>query len=147
MINIIIWSILGGRKKLKNLNIALDANSIFFYSIFIMKNQILLKNIHPGEILLEEFLQPLGISQYQLGKDAGIPHSSVTRIIQGEQAITPEIAIKLATHFGVSEKFWLGLQADYDIEELRRKKTFLFSKKPKCTTIKKHPKSRNLINQ
>lgn len=93
-----------------------------------MKIKSKLKNVHPGEILLEEFLKPLGISQYELGKESGIPYSSITRIIKCKQSITPETGIKLSTYFGTSEKFWLGLQADYDIDELRRKKAFLFKK-------------------
>jgi addiction module HigA family antidote len=127
-------------------NIILDANSILYYSPFMITKD-LLDNIHPGEILLEEFLKPLDISQYQLGKDSEIPHSSITRIIQGEQAITPEVAIKLANYFDTSEKFWLGLQADYDIEELKRKKTFLFSKNRKRAIIKKLPKNHKLVIQ
>lgn len=113
-----------------------------------MKDHVWLENIHPGEILLEEFLQPMGISQYQLGMESGISHSSITRIIQRKQAITPEVAMKLASYFGTSEKFWLGLQADYDIEELRRKKAFLFSKGSKSTMARIGPKkNRELIIQ
>ena len=70
-----------------------------------MKDSNLLKNIHPGEILLEEFLQPLGISQYQLGKETGISHASITRIIKAEQSITPEVALKLAASRGQVENF------------------------------------------
>lgn len=93
-----------------------------------MPNKKLLTNIHPGEILLEEFLKPMDISQYQLGKESDISHSSITRVIKGEQSITPETAIKLAIYFGTSEKFWLGLQADYDLEVLKRQKAILFQK-------------------
>lgn len=118
---------------------------VFYRSV--VKNNNLLKNIHPGEILLEEFLNPLGISQYQLGKDAEISHSSITRIVNAQQAITPEVAMKLAAYFGTSEKFWLGLQADFDIEELKRKKTSLFPKDPKPTARKKHPKKLKLVSR
>lgn len=95
-----------------------------FYKYGLMKGKKLLKNIHPGEILLEEFLKPLGISQYQLAKEANISQASIKRIIKAEQSITPAIALKLASYFKVSGKLWLGLQADYDIEELKRNLSF-----------------------
>ena len=87
-----------------------------------MKGKDLLKNIHPGEVLLEDFLTPMGISQHKLAKDTGMPDSRITRIIKGEQAITVDTAIRLALFFGTSEKFWLGLQTDYDLAELKAKK-------------------------
>jgi antitoxin HigA-1 len=79
-----------------------------------------LKNIHPGEILLEEFLNPLVISAYRLSKDTGIPQTRISAIIKGNRRITADTALRLAKYFGNSAKFWLGLQDDYDIEEENR---------------------------
>ncbi|OYU97501.1 MAG: addiction module antidote protein, HigA family [Bacteroidetes bacterium B1(2017)] len=76
-----------------------------------------LKNIHPGEILLEEFLKPLAISQYQLSKDLGIPQTRVSQIIKGNRRITADTALRISQYFGNSAKFWLGLQDDFDLEE------------------------------
>ncbi len=76
-----------------------------------------LKNIHPGEILLEEFLKPMEVSAYRLSKDTGIPQTRISAIIKGNRAITADTALRLAKYFGVSAKFWLGLQDDFDIEE------------------------------
>ena len=76
-----------------------------------------LKNIHPGEILLEEFLNPLDISAYRLSKDIGIPQTRVSEIIRGNRRITADTALRLSKYFGNSPKFWLGLQDDFDIEE------------------------------
>ena len=76
-----------------------------------------LKNIHPGEILLEEFLMPLGISAYKLSKDIGIPQTRTSEILKGNRRITADTALRLSRYFGNSAKFWLGLQDDYDIEE------------------------------
>jgi addiction module HigA family antidote len=81
-----------------------------------------LTNIHPGEILLEEFLQPLGISAYRLSKDLEIPQTRISQIIQGKRRITADTALRLSSYFGNSAKFWLGLQDDYDIEEERNQK-------------------------
>lgn len=75
-----------------------------------------LKNIHPGEILLEEFLTPLSISAYRLSKDIGIPQTRISEIIKGKRRITADTAVRLSRYFGNSAKFWLGLQDDYDIE-------------------------------
>jgi antitoxin HigA-1 len=76
-----------------------------------------LKNIHPGEVLLEEFLKPMGVSAYKLSKDTGIPQTRISAIIKGNRAITADTALRLSKYFGVSAKFWLGLQDDFDIEE------------------------------
>ena len=76
-----------------------------------------IKNIHPGEILNEEFLSPLNISAYRLSKDTGIPQTRVSAIIKGSRRITADTALRLAKYFGNSAKFWLGLQDDFDIEE------------------------------
>ena len=76
-----------------------------------------LPNIHPGEILLEEFLKPMGLSAYKLSKDLGIPQTRTSQIIKGKRRITADTALRLSKYFGTSVKFWLGLQNDYDIEE------------------------------
>jgi len=76
-----------------------------------------LPNIHPGEVLLEEFLKPMGISAYRLSKDVGIPQTRTSQIIKGKRRITADTALRLSKYFGTSVKFWLGLQNDYDIEE------------------------------
>lgn len=76
-----------------------------------------LKNIHPGEILLKEFLEPMGVSAYRLSKDTGIPQTRISAIIKGNRSVTADTALRLSKYFGVSAKFWLGLQDDFDIEE------------------------------
>lgn len=76
-----------------------------------------IKNIHPGEVLLEEFLVPLGISAYRLSKDIGIPQTRTSEILKGHRRITADTALRLSKYFGNSAKFWLGLQDDFDIEE------------------------------
>ena len=72
--------------------------------------------IHPGEILLEEFLKPMGISQYRLAKDIHVPARRINEIVHGERAISPDTALRLSRYFGLSERFWLNLQARYDLE-------------------------------
>lgn len=81
-----------------------------------------LKNIHPGEILLEEFLQPLQITAYRLAKDTGIPQTRVSAILKGKRAVTAGTALRLSKYFGTTAKFWLGLQDDYDLEEEKTSK-------------------------
>ena len=81
-----------------------------------------LKNIHPGEILLEEFLIPLNISAYKLSKDLIIPQTRISEILKGRRRITADTALRLCNYFGNSAKFWLGLQDDYDLEEESIKK-------------------------
>ena len=76
-----------------------------------------LKNIHPGEVLQEEFLIPLQISAYRLSKDTGIPQTRISEIVKGNRRITADTALRLSKYFGTSAKFWLGLQDDYDLEE------------------------------
>lgn len=76
-----------------------------------------LKNIHPGEILNEEFLLPLTISAYRLSKDIGIPQTRISEIVKGRRRIPADTALRLSKYFGNSAKFWLGLQDDFDIEE------------------------------
>jgi addiction module HigA family antidote len=81
-----------------------------------------LPNIHPGEILLEEFLKPLKISAYKLSKDIGIPQTRTSEILKGRRRITADTALRLSYYFGNSARFWLGLQVDYDIEEEEKNK-------------------------
>lgn len=75
-----------------------------------------LKPIHPGEILMEEFLKPMGISQYKLAKDISVPARRINEIVQGKRAITPDTALRLSKYFSLSERFWINLQTRYDLE-------------------------------
>lgn len=72
--------------------------------------------IHPGEILMEEFLKPMEISQYRLAKDINVPARRINEIVQGKRSITPDTALRLSKYFGLSERFWINLQARYDLE-------------------------------
>ena len=72
--------------------------------------------IHPGEILMEEFLEPMRISQYRLAKDINVPPRRINEIVLGKRAITPDTALRLSLYFGLSERFWINLQTRYDIE-------------------------------
>ena len=72
--------------------------------------------VHPGEILLDEFLKPLGISQYRLAKDVSVPPRRINEIVRGSRAITADTALRLARFFGTSERFWLNLQTRYALE-------------------------------
>ena len=76
-----------------------------------------LDNIHPGEVLNEEFMKPLEISAYRLSKDLGIPQTRISEILKGRRRITADTALRLSKYFGNSAKFWLGLQDDFDLEE------------------------------
>ena len=80
-----------------------------------------LPNIHPGEILLEEFLVPMGLSQNRIARAIGVPPRRINEIVHGKRSITADTALRLARYFGTSEQFWMGLQADYDLEEARRR--------------------------
>jgi len=75
-----------------------------------------LSPVHPGEILLEEFMKPLGISQYRLAKDIGVPARRINEIVHGKRAVTADTALRLSRYFDMSERFWLNLQAQYDLE-------------------------------
>jgi len=79
-----------------------------------------LDNIHAGEVLLEDFLKPMEISQNALAKAIGVPPRRINEIVLKKRAVTPDTAIRLAKFFGTSVKFWIGLQADYDVEEAER---------------------------
>ena len=102
------------RRKLRMLN---NSQNIMDLQVPPSNKLKKLKNIHPGEILQEEFLLPLGLSAYKLSKDVGIPQTRVSEIIKGNRRITADTALRLSKYFGNSAKFWLGLQDDFDIEE------------------------------
>src|SRR5213594_4129167 len=76
-----------------------------------------LASVHPGEILRDEFLKPLGISQYRLAKDTSVPPRRINEIVRGTRAISADTALRLARYFGTSERFWLNLQSQYDLEK------------------------------
>ncbi|MEZ4270473.1 MAG: HigA family addiction module antitoxin [Myxococcota bacterium] len=82
-----------------------------------------LKNIHPGEILVEEFLKPMEITSYRLSKDIGVPPTRISEICHKRRSITADTALRFAKYFETSAKFWLGLQEDFDLEEQRRTKS------------------------
>ena len=94
-----------------------------------------LSNIHPGEILLEEFLKPMNISAYRLSKDLGIPQTRTSEIIKGKRRMTADTAIRLSYYFGNTAKFWLGLQNDFDLEEEKKIKAVDFKR---IKRIKEH---------
>src|SRR5438445_5769523 len=75
-----------------------------------------LRPIHPGEILLEEFLEPMGISQYRVAKDIGVPARRINEIVHGNRAVSADTALRLAKYFGTSERFWLNLQTRFELE-------------------------------
>ena len=81
-----------------------------------MTEEKLLPPICPGEILLEEFLEPMGISQYRLAKDISVSPRRINEIVHGKRAITPDTALRLSRFFGLSERFWINLQTRYDLE-------------------------------
>jgi addiction module HigA family antidote len=76
---------------------------------------------HPGEVLLEEFMVPMGLSQNRIAREIGVPPRRINEIVHGKRAITADTALRLARYFGMSEAFWMGLQADYDLEEARNR--------------------------
>jgi addiction module HigA family antidote len=75
--------------------------------------------IHPGEILIEEFLKPMGISQYQLARDIGVPAMRISKIVHGERGISADTALRLARYFGMSVEFWTGIQTHFEIENAK----------------------------
>lgn len=81
-----------------------------------MSEEKLLSPIHPGEVLLEEFLEPMEISQYRLAKDIGVPPRRINEIVHGKRGITADTALRLSRYFGMSERFWMNLQTRYDLE-------------------------------
>lgn len=117
--NHIINQIKDNLKKKKNIYAV-----IFYYKIIeeVISTKNKIPNIHPGEILNEEFLIPMSISAYKLSKDIGVPQTRISKIIQGKRSITADTALRLSKYFGNSSKFWLGLQNDFDLEETKRTK-------------------------
>ena len=93
-----------------------------------------LSNVHPGEILLEEFLKPLNITAYKLSKDIGILQTRTHEILKCNRGITADTALRLSLYFGNSAKFWLGLQDDYNLEEAQKAKRQEFNKIKKIKT-------------
>jgi addiction module HigA family antidote len=85
-----------------------------------MKPTNVLPNIHPGEVLREEFLVPLGLSQNRLARELGVPPRRINEIVLEKRAVTADTALRLALFFGTSEGFWMSLQADFDLERTRR---------------------------
>lgn len=98
-----------------------------------------LANVHPGEILFYEFLEPLEITAYRLSKDLKIPQTRISEIIKGNRRITADTALRLSQYFGNSAKFWLGIQDDYDIEEERE------NKKADFDEIKRYDKKKRCL--
>lgn len=97
-----------------------------------------LSNIHPGEVLSEEFLKPMGISAYRLSKDLHIPQTRISEILRKNRRITADTALRLSRYFGTTPKFWLGLQDDFDIEEELETKTEELETIEKVTTDKQY---------
>ncbi len=81
-----------------------------------MTNEAIIPPIHPGEILIDEYLEPLGVTQHRLAVAVGVPPRRLNEIVHGKRRITPDTALRLARYFGTSERFWLNLQDRYDIE-------------------------------
>lgn len=81
-----------------------------------MAEVMVMAPVHPGEILLEEFLKPLGVSQYQLAKQIGVPARRINEIVHGQRRVSADTALRLARFFGTSERFWINLQSRYDLE-------------------------------
>lgn len=108
--------------------------SAFYYLAIIQMDATRkkLENVHPGEVLQEEFLRPMQISAYRLSKDIGVPQTRISMILKGERGITADTALRLSKYFGTSSKFWLGLQNDYDLEESRRKNILDLKRIKKC---------------
>ena len=92
--------------------------------------------VHPGEILFEEFLKPLGISQYRVAKDISVPPRRINEIVQGKRSITADTALRLARYFGLSERFWLNLQSRYDLEIEKEKLDMRLKKEVRVLTLK-----------
>ena len=118
-----------GRRKLRMINNSQNLDDLKIPPANRLEK---LNNIHPGEVLLEEFLKPLGISAYRLSKDIGIPQTRISEIQKGRRRITADTALRLSNYFGNSAKFWLGMQDDYDLEEE------MIRKKDEFANIKKH---------
>jgi addiction module HigA family antidote len=106
-----------------------------------------LPNIHPGEILLEEFLKPMGITAYRLAKEIGVSQTRVSQIINMNRGISAETALRLGRFFGMSAEFWLGLQYNYELKKNKRSLQKELDKIKTCASIKEHPESQSHIHQ
>ena len=95
-----------------------------------------LENIHPGEILLKEFLEPMGITAYRLSKETAIPQTRISQILKGKRRITADTAIRFERFFGTTAKFWLNLQASYDVEEALKENEDVYSRIGRITIPK-----------
>src|SRR6266446_410720 len=95
----------------------------------------LLANITPGEILNEEFLKPMGITQYRLAKDIAVPPRRINEIVHGERAITADTALRLGRYFGMAPEFWLNLQSHYDLEREQERLAGRLDKEVKILTV------------
>jgi antitoxin HigA-1 len=91
---------------------------------------------HPGEILLEEFLKPMGITQYRLAKEIGVPQRRIGEIVAGSRSITPDTGLRLSKFFGMSDDFWTGLQLDYDAAKAKDSLETVLSKINPWSTIR-----------
>lgn len=93
-------------------------------------NQKKLSPIHPGEILQEEFLDPMNVSQSQLARDIDVPHRRINEIVQGKRAITPDTAMRLSVYFGTTAQFWMNLQVNYDLRIISKEREDVYDKLP-----------------
>ena len=94
-----------------------------------------LPNVHPGEVLLEDFLKPLGLSQYRLAKALEIPESRISELVNGTRSVTADTALRLARYFGMSHELWLNLQDRYDVEETQRTKGVEIGRITRCELL------------
>lgn len=94
-----------------------------------------LANVHPGDILLEDFLKPMGVSQNKIARDIGVPPRRINEICLRKRAITSDTALRLARYFNTSSKLWMGLQAAYDLEEAERELQDTLKRIPRCTAM------------
>lgn len=97
-----------------------------------------LPNIHPGEVLRKDFLEPLGITPYRLAKDIGVGQIRISQILAGTRDVTPDTALRLSRYFGTSAELWVGLQRQYDLEEVRKARADQYDAiRPYSTTLEK----------
>ena len=96
--------------------------------------------VHPGEVLLEDFIKPLGLSKYRVAKDIGVPTLRISQIVRGQRAITPDTALRLARYFGTSPNVWLGMQARYDLEVTEAKMAKRISREVKSLHLAEPPR-------
>ena len=108
-----------GASRCRDRGLPLNKTNLFNYNFSLMTKQ--LRNIHPGEVLEKEFLEPSGISAYRLSQASKLPRSRLSEILAGKRGVTAETALRLSQALGTSADFWLNLQAAYDLEEAERK--------------------------